>query len=322
MDNFDISKVYMSSPENPTEAVLLATYNGEKYIIEQLESIRNQTYSNFKCYIHDDGSKDGTCRLLEEYCSQNPENFKLVEGLPCGGSKNNFFFLLSSITDESYIMFCDQDDYWLPEKIEISLKTLQEEEQEKDEPICVYSDMEVVNSSLETIDSSYYHYSGADPYKNDLKSLLMTNVVAGCTMMINRALADKGSAEVPHELLYMHDWWLALLASAFGKVIYIDKPLLKYRQHMNNVLGAYQKKRTMKRLMDFITFKNWKKNRSIMQMSVNFSKALDMVLDESDYKGLIHEMSEINEHSWFYQARFFVSKGLIPINKFWRIFYL
>ena len=106
-------------------AILLATYNGEKYIEEFLISLQGQTFQNYICYIHDDGSKDRTRRIAEEFEKRDPGHFQILEGPSQGGAKENFLWMLGQIEAEFY-MFAGQDDVWLPEKIEKSVRTITE----------------------------------------------------------------------------------------------------------------------------------------------------------------------------------------------------
>lgn len=315
----------MSYNSTKTVAILLATYNGEKYITEQLDSIAHQTYHDYCCYIHDDGSTDGTRELVLNYCKRNPEQFRYVEGPSCGGAKYNFFFLMENIQNEKYIMFSDQDDYWMPEKVEVTLRTMQEEEnngQNSTEYICVYSNLEVVNTYLSMINTSFYKYSGKQPLKNDLKSLIMTNVVVGCTMMINRKLLEKALELKNRELLFMHDWWIALIASASGKMIFIDKPLIKYRQHSGNVVGANKKNGLLKRVRSFLSVNNYVANKKRMKRSINFSKSLIAIGIKPEKDDFLQDMSLSDGWNWFKRSRFFLRTGLIPLGKIWKIIWL
>lgn len=104
-------------------AILLATYNGTKFIEEQLESIAGQTYQDFMCYIHDDGSTDDTVEKVNLFCRNHTEHFCFIGSDRVFGAKNNFIYLLSHIT-APYIMFSDQDDVWMPEKVKISMDNM------------------------------------------------------------------------------------------------------------------------------------------------------------------------------------------------------
>ena len=153
-------------------AVLLATYNGEKYLKEQIDSILEQMDRvPDKCalYVHDDGSTDGTCEILKEYASQYPDCVKLLEGPPQGGSTKNFMYMLSEV-EADYYMFSDQDDVWLPEKIEREYEEIKKLE---GSPALVFSDMKVVDEDLKVIDESFYSYSNLNPYRTKLNELIL-----------------------------------------------------------------------------------------------------------------------------------------------------
>ena len=162
-------------------AILLATYNGERYLRELLESLIGQSLQNFCCFVHDDGSKDETVKILEDYCSRYPQRFVMVEGESTGGAKSNFMYLMNQVQAD-YYMFCDQDDVWLPEKVKMSYDLI--EKQKMDIPTVVYTDLKIVNSNLNLIDSSYYHYTGKNPSRNSLIDLLKCNVTVGCTQFL------------------------------------------------------------------------------------------------------------------------------------------
>lgn len=219
-------------------AVLLAAYNGERYIAQQLDSLLNQTFQDFSLYIHDDGSEDGTLLILQDYARRYPGQIHLLDYAPVHGAKDNFLSLLRQVEAE-YYMFCDEDDYWLPEKIQLSMERMKEtERQEKDVPCVVFSDMSVADASLQVIHPSYLQYRKKDPKNLTLKALLVENTAAGCTMLYNRALAELAVLYTEGDHIFMHDWWLMLIAAAVGRIGWIDKPLLLYRQHGDNIVGA------------------------------------------------------------------------------------
>ena len=218
--------------------ILLAVYNGEKYLKEQLNSIINQTYQDFNIIIRDDGSTDDSFDIIKEFTLLYPEKIKIVEGKPSGSAKNNFFELMNH-TNSDYIMFCDQDDVWLKNKIELTLSKMKEFENThgKHTPLLCHTDLKVVDENLNTIHPSFYKMQKFNISKTSLNYAMVQNIVTGCTIMINKPLLDiaKGTNS---ENIIMHDWWLFLIASAFGKVEAINTPTMLYRQHENNQLGA------------------------------------------------------------------------------------
>lgn len=216
-------------------AILLAVYNGEKYLKEQIESILSQTFTDFKIIIRDDGSKDSSVSIIQDYCNKYPQKIFALNGKPTGGAAKNFAALLDHC-DEDYIMFCDQDDVWLPDKIEKTLAAMKAAENGGKTPVLVHTDLMVVDQNLTVISQSFFNFQQLKQNNVTLPRLLVQNYVTGCTIMINRALRQK-CGNIPDECI-MHDWWLALIASLFGKVICINEATMLYRQHDDNQVGA------------------------------------------------------------------------------------
>lgn len=216
--------------------ILLATYNGGKYLNEQLDSLFSQTVQDFEILVRDDGSTDNTIDILHQYAEKYPNRIKInINNPPTGNAKDNFFLLMQDAT-EDYIMFCDQDDCWLPEKIERTLNTMQA--LPKDKPALVHTDLTVADENLNTIRKSFYrmqHYERG--MKLTLNKALAQNTVTGCTAMINKCLCDMAK-ETNHKDIIMHDWWLAVIAAAFGTVKAVKQPTILYRQHGQNSVGA------------------------------------------------------------------------------------
>lgn len=220
-------------------AVLMAIYNGENYIEEQLQSIIAQTETNWELFIHDDGSTDGSLQIVNRYKTRDPNRIHIMEGPSCGGAKDNFFFLMRQI-DAPYMMFCDQDDVWLPEKIELTFQRMREQESRfgEDTPLMVFSDLTVVDHKLHRIAERISVYQKLDPRRVRCKDLMIQNVITGCTVMVNRALMKKAICMERTDEIIMHDWWCALIAAQFGNISYVDLPLVLYRQHGDNSVGA------------------------------------------------------------------------------------
>lgn len=224
--------------------ILLSTYNGEQYLKEQVKSIQDQTYQDWQLLIRDDGSTDGTVEIIQELVAQDERirfiNQGAIENL---GVIKSFHALLKYEKADLYC-FSDQDDVWLPEKIVLQVAEAKKYPQE--EPLLVYTDLKVVDENLNVQHESMIR-TQSDHANTELIQELTENTVTGGVAMINHALADLWTGQEKHALL-MHDWYLALLAAAFGKLIYIDEPTELYRQHSSNVLGA----RTLRKRV-----KNW-----------------------------------------------------------------
>lgn len=218
-------------------SILLATYNGEKYIAEQIESLLSQTVQDFRLFIRDDRSTDSTYPIVMEYAekysgkifaAQNKEN--------TGGAKFNFMRMMIEHKDD-YIMLCDQDDIWLPNKIEKTLDALKHTEgiYGKDTPIIFHSDLMVVDGDLNVISPSYRKSASCNFDNVTLNHMLTQNIVTGATACYNKALGDL--IRKP-EFMMMHDMWIAMVAAAFGHIVHSDEALMLYRQHGGNEVGA------------------------------------------------------------------------------------
>ncbi len=217
--------------------ILLAIYNGSAYIIPQLQSILAQTYQDFHIIIRDNYSEDDTIALIESFAEQHPEKITLIRGKENLGVRGNFATLAAHAA-APYIMFSDGDDIWLPAKIADTLALMRKNETSfgKSMPILIHTDLTVVDKNLNVIDTSFWSYSHIKPTKDSLNRLLIKNVITGCTMMINQSLLTL-ALPIPQEAI-MHDYWIGLVASTFGKIDLLKTPTLLYRQHGKNDTGA------------------------------------------------------------------------------------
>ncbi|MBY5034830.1 glycosyltransferase family 2 protein [Streptococcus gallolyticus] len=212
--------------------ILMSTYNGERFLAEQIRSIQDQTFTNWKLLIRDDGSNDRTPEIIQEFVEKDSRiHFMNTEDRTNLGVIKNFYTLLKYEKADVYF-FSDQDDIWLPEKMAMTLA--EAEHYPADQPLLIYTDLKVVNQELEVLSESMIR-SQSYHANTSLIQELTENTVTGGTMMINHSLAELWTR--PDNIL-MHDWYLALLATAFGKLVYIDQAGELYRQHDSNVLGA------------------------------------------------------------------------------------
>jgi len=224
-----------------TVDILLATYNGARHLPELLASLESQSHSNWRLLVRDDGSQDLTEDILEDFRRRHGDRVRrIVNAGENLGSCRNFFHLLEHSTAD-YIMFCDQDDVWLPDKVAHTMNKMQglEKQYGIETPLLVHTNFRVVDGELHLIAESGHRYQHIDPYHGaGLSRLLLQNIVTGCTMMINRPLRTLAPG-VPTAAL-MHDHWLALVAATFGRIGYVADPTLLYRQHTANAVGAQQ----------------------------------------------------------------------------------
>ena len=227
-----------------TVAILLSTYNSEKYLDEQIDSILKQTYNNWELIIRDDGSTDSTIQIIHNYCLQYP-NIRLIKTQKKNlGVKKSFFELLEN-SNARYYMFCDHDDVWFSDKVEKTYKKMIEEERNnRNKAIIICSDLVVVDDKLQVIHDSMWGYSKFFPeiLKSSFKYLSVCNFVTGCTMMINNKAKEISFPLSPHATL--HDNWIALkVLCSNGIISPIYDTTIFYRQHGKNVCGAAEFKR-------------------------------------------------------------------------------
>jgi len=227
-------------------SVVMATYNGAKYLEKQLDSILKQSYAASELIVSDDHSTDATQDILNKY-----KDLAVYQNKNARGVISNFKYAASKANSANYLAFSDQDDIWLCEKLLLCLKALKSIETEK-LPCLVYSDPIVINSKDEVISESLWSILGFNQYEHKLPTILFGNPAGGCTMLVNPELAKYISA-IPNDCL-MHDAWLTLVAYTFGKALVVSKPVLKYRQHETNVTfsDAYKKQSRAKRVLNEI----------------------------------------------------------------------
>lgn len=219
--------------------ILLSTYNGERYLAQQLDSIIAQTYMDWKLYVRDDGSTDDTLRILEQYSKQD-KRIAIMPDSGNVGARRSFERLLTQYDKADYFAFSDQDDVWLPDKLELSMKVMKEAEMaHPDTPVIVHTDLQVVDEQLQLIAPSFWRYGGIVPGILDVNIhyLAICNSVTGCTMLMNKAARQVALPFNPD--VFMHDAWIAIaVLAAGGKVLPIPQPSILYRQHTDNVCGA------------------------------------------------------------------------------------
>jgi glycosyltransferase involved in cell wall biosynthesis len=212
----------------PHIAVLLSSYNGEKFIEEQVQSILNQLNVHVHLLIRDDGSSDRTTIIINEFATQD-SRISLIEGKNLGIVKS-FFYLLEHVdNDFDYYALADQDDVWKPDKLERATKTLWSNDPNL--PAMYYSRLEFTDEQLNPIGFSII------PTNRGFQNALVQNQATGCTVVINKNAREIIVAKLPNWAL-MHDWWIYLVISATGSVIYDEYPGILYRKHGNNVTPA------------------------------------------------------------------------------------
>lgn len=279
-------------------AILMSTYNGQKYLSEQIESIQKQSYSNWRLYIRDDGSTDNTINIIKRYTTRDHRiiffNQNHIENQ---GVAKSFMTLLENI-EADYYMFADQDDYWKKDKIANTLDTMKSSEKVNiNKPICVHTNLTLVDSNLKG-----NLLMNEKKAWSTFKELLFANCVTGCTVMINsklKSLVDFNKLRFVN--IYLHDWWIALIAAGFGKVVYLDQATMLYRQHPGNLVGSdkpgtkWHNKTTKHPFSDRIM--------QTVRMAWDFWKVYNEKIQGSDRRYVKEYASLVNHQSPFWNMK-------------------
>ena len=219
--------------------ILLATHNGEKYLNVMIDSILSQDFREWRLILSDDASEDGTMDILRFYAEKYPEKITLYQsGQRFGNAKHHFMHLLEQFNEAEYLMFADQDDRWHANKVSATLRLMKQLEEKTNVPVMVHTDLCVVDENLQCLNPSFMKYSNLDGSRLGVNTLLIQNVVTGCTMMLNRALVKKVAGTMVKSDILMHDWWIALVASTCGVTGFLNEATMDYRQHGENSVGA------------------------------------------------------------------------------------
>lgn len=248
--------------------ILLATYNSEQYIREQLDSLFAQNYKEWRLVVRDDCSSDNTINIIREYIERYPGKITIIDNKGKSlRAYRNFYELISKV-ESDYYMYCDHDDVWLPNKIELSMNKMKEVEKE-DTPVIIHTDMKVVDQNLSIISESFWNYSRLLPERTRFEELVLCNSVNGCTMLFNRKARDLALPHVNHAT--MHDMLVTQTVAANGGIISpIYTPTVLYRQHIDNVVGASKRDlkyqfRKLKKIGSVLSenYKDWKRSKQI-----------------------------------------------------------
>ena len=220
-------------------AILLATYNGERYLDQLMCSLLSQTYRDFIVVARDDHSYDRSPEILDRWSVEQPEKVRVVSDDRGNLRSSKNFSRLMELCDAPYFAFCDQDDVWLPHKIEIAIRVVQNLEIQfcKTTPILVHTDLNAADDNLNEIARSFFGYSHINLGTAErLDHMVINNIVQGCASMGNRALLELGRP-IPDGVPF-HDWWMALVAASCGVLKTIPEPTILWRQHGRNQVGA------------------------------------------------------------------------------------
>ena len=278
-----------------TVQICLATYNGEAYIASFLDSLVNQTFKKFEILVSDDGSTDNTLNIIDSYKDQLKIAAYQNHSTTPRGPAENFMGLLK-FSSADYVFLADQDDVWLSDKISVCLENIEDSASDDlNIPKLVFSDYCVVDQHLCVVEKSGLAKASRCFSVNKLmESIEYTNFVPGCTVMINRKLVDLAISFERNSHILMHDWWLVLLGKYHGGIfMYIQKPLVMYRQHQHNVVGASVETSLVKKISKFLKSPSLKfhqlKNQFNMIRDAGYKKSFLLFFIIRCYRAIIYE---------------------------------
>jgi len=292
--------------------VLLSTYNGEKYLHTQLNSLSNQTIK-FNLIIRDDGSKDNTINIIKSW--KNKLKFKLIKGENIGVINSFFELLKYNDIDSDYIAFCDQDDIWDSNKLEEGIKSI-ELNSKTNIPNLYHSNLKLINEDGIFLNKYFWKSMNITPIKSHkINRLLCQPIVTGCTCIINKSLYLKFLSHPTPKNVKMHDWWLSLIACCFGKIISDERSFIEYRLHQSNVIGAEID--ILKKI--FKNLKNIKKYISSYKKEVK-----ERIFQAQDFKNIYADeidtltLKTLNKYITCVDSNFFIKKIIQFKYKFYQ----
>ncbi len=310
--------------------ILLTTYNTEtEYLKQQIESILNQTYQNFRLLISDDASTQKEVKaMLEEYENKD-KRITLYQQEKNLGYNKNFEFLLKQ-ANAKYIMFSDHDDVWYPQKIEKSLQTIKEEDVD-----LVYCNAHQINEKGEMIQTNYFQYKNVPLVQGKDKLAISRCVGIGCSQIITDNIKDK---MIPFkDEVIAHDWLAAFLANEGKGIVYIEEPLFGYRLHTNNVFGGRNLAQNLSRWKkengtSYLSYLKYRKEKVIDKAYLEGAKMCLAYATKEENKAFLEKLIQyykslekskyINIHIFSY-FKFLAGKNLArKMMKEWMIFHL
>ena len=289
-------------------SVIITTHNGSRFIEEQIESILAQTLAPKEIIVSDDASTDDTIALVHKW--EQSGKLRLIRNTVALGVVANFKKAVALAEPNHFIALSDQDDVWLPHKLETCWNKIHDFEDLR-LPSLVYSDLQLVDQHLQVMNPSFQNELGIDKFEHCFDTALFGSLVLGCTTLFNPALRNLFVA-MPHSKQYFHDAWMALIAFGWGNHACIQEPLVLYRQHANNLtIAAHQKKSRHGKLVAhgkaFFTASNYLNNE--LALAKDFSNSYVDKLSPAKQLALHNFLSlQTKSHfrkKWAFEKTFF-----------------
>ena len=298
--------------------ILMSTFNGERFLKEQLISIAAQSCGDWNLIVRDDASSDQTVNILNDFSKSLPKGKITIHRASENIGPAASYTELLTYSSSPYIMFADQDDVWLPEKI-LTLKNAMsslEKQYGENTPLAVFSDMKVVDDNLHVLGTSFFDYNKLPVSLQNLSQIFFINNIPACSMLVNRALVDF-AMPFPKESI-MHDWWLNLCVNVSGESIFVPQPLFLYRLHSQNFYGTGQS-----RLKKYWQIKKYRTNfNKMIRQLYAFEKKYGHLIQNEKSKKAICQLGNMDKYN-FIRRKITVLKYVdIPGKKLRKLFLL
>lgn len=268
------SSSLMNAPGNMTDnkvEILLSVYNGEKYLATQLDSLFQQDYAFWKLTVRDDGSTDKSMAIIEQYRNKYPDKIVILADGKGNMGYNASYMELMKQAAADYILLCDQDDYWNPDKISELLAAIQSKEKiDASKGLLVFSDVELTDDKLNITSNSFLNKLRYNSRAGN-QVFFLKNYVPGCSTIFNKALLQQ--AFKIQNIVGYHDQWLIMLAAATNGILCVKKSLMKYRQHNENAIGIRADQRQTFGLFIKDSLKYFLRNKEYRELLYSKNKA-------------------------------------------------
>jgi rhamnosyltransferase len=293
-------------------AILMSTYNGEQYLREQIDSLQKQTFKDWHLYIRDDGSKDKTKDIVQKFCQEDSRITLIDDGENLRPAKS--FLRLANDVVADYYFFCDQDDYWLKDKLQVMIDEI--EKYDNSIPQVVYCNLKCVDQNLVPRKYGFDDLIGKITGYNRF----IGNDMPGCVMLFNKATRDLAVQYKPdYKYVTMHDWWVALIAQVFGQVHFVNRRLIYYRQHDDNTVGAGKSGSAIKKLFQKGLINKQKRLvRESFSQDMAFKKIFSSIMPP-EAERILDDMEQCLNKSSVYRLKFITGYGfkqMSPIRTF------
>lgn len=293
--------------------ILLSSFNGESFLAEQLDSLLAQTYQDFRVLVRDDGSSDRTSEILKVYANQYSNKITLIDGKNKNLGSSKSFFELLRCSDADFVMFCDQDDVWNKDKLEMMVDFYEKQVSRRNLPVLIHSAALVVDANLKTMCAETERFNrDKGGMEKPFVWQIFQNDVTGCTVLINAAMRDVvNKIDFSKHVVIQHDWFLSQIAYLYNNKFHMPVQTMKYRQHSGNVISARKisfREKVSRKIKRGLCYPYYSQIETLLTCEIPMKEDLKNVL--VDFSLLGHKC-KIYRILWHIQHGFFRSGNVV-----------